>query len=147
MTAIATRSSRSISPSTTAIRSRTNRGARNALLWIAQSLLALLFLFAGGMKLVLPLAALTAQMHMPGAFLRVLGVLEIAGALGLVLPGLFHTRTRLTPLAAAGLVVIMAGATSATMITMGVLAATGPVAIGVIAGLIGVGRWETSSFR
>ncbi|HWT46064.1 MAG TPA: DoxX family protein, partial [Vicinamibacterales bacterium] len=100
-----------------------------------------------GMKLVLPLAALTAQMHMPGAFLRVLGVLEIAGALGLVLPGLFHTRTRLTPLAAAGLVVIMAGATSATMITMGVLAATGPVAIGVIAGLIGVGRWETSSFR
>lgn len=146
MTAIAARSSRSISASTLTVRSRSNHGTRNALLWIAQSLLALLFLFAGGMKLVLPLAALTAQMHMPGAFLRVLGVLEIAGALGLVLPGLFHTRTYLTPLAAAGLVIIMAGATSATMITMGVLPAIGPFAIGIVAGLIGVGRWETSSF-
>jgi len=93
MTAIAARSSRSISPSMLAVRSRSNQGTRNALLWIAQSLLALLFLFAGGMKLVLPLAALTAQIHLPGAFLRVLGVLEIAGALGLVLPGLFHVRT------------------------------------------------------
>ena len=143
MTAIATRPSHLISQSTPRVRTRS---ARNTLLWIAQSLLALLFFGAGAMKLVLPLAPLTAQMHMPGAFIRILGVLEFAGALGLVLPGLFHTRTRLTPLAAAGLVIIMAGATSATMITMGALPAIGPFALGIIAGLIAVGRWEGSSF-
>jgi uncharacterized membrane protein YphA (DoxX/SURF4 family) len=140
MTALA---ARSISQSTP--RART-RSTRNTLLWIAQSLLALTFLATGTMKLVLPLAVLTAQMHVPGAFIRILGVLEFAGALGLVLPGIFHTRTRLTPLAAAGLVIIMAGATSATMITMGVLPATGPFALGIVAGLIAVGRWNTSSF-
>lgn len=147
MTAIAADSSRAAARpiSRPASRART-RSARNILLWIAQSLLAVLFLTTGGMKLVLPLAALTAQIHMPGAFIRVLGVLELAGALGLVLPGIFRTRTRLTPLAAAGLVIIMAGATSATMLTMGTLPAIGPFAVGIIAGLIAVGRWESSSF-
>ena len=45
-------------------------------LWIVQGLLALLFLFAGGMKLVLPLEELTAQMPLPGLFVRFIGVAE-----------------------------------------------------------------------
>jgi len=53
-------------------------------LWIVQGLLALLFLFAGGMKLVLPLEAMTQQMPLPlpGWFLRFIGVAEVLGAMG-----------------------------------------------------------------
>ena len=71
-------------------------------LWIVQALLALLFLFTGGMKLVLPIEELTAEMPLPGLFVRFIGVAEVLGALGLVLPGLLRIRPGLTPLAAAG---------------------------------------------
>src|SRR6266536_49402 len=71
-------------------------------LWIVQGLLALLFLFAGGMKLVLPLEKLTGPMPLPlpGLFLRFIGVAEVLGAIGLILPGLLRIRPGLTPLAA-----------------------------------------------
>ena len=78
----------------------------NVVLWIIQVLLALLFLFAGGMKLILPIEEMTKQMPMPGLFLRFIGVCEVLGALGLILPGLLRIRPGLTPLAAAGLVII-----------------------------------------
>ncbi|RPJ82398.1 MAG: DoxX family protein, partial [Acidobacteria bacterium] len=84
-------------------------------LWACQGLLALLFLFAGGIKLVLPLEALKGPIELPGLFLRFIGVVEVLGALGLVLPGLLRIRTGLTPLAAAGLLIIMIGATSLTV--------------------------------
>jgi uncharacterized membrane protein YphA (DoxX/SURF4 family) len=64
----------------------------NAALWIAQVLLALLFLFAGGIKLVLPLEALKGPVPLPGLFLRFLGVCEVLGAIGLVLPALLRIR-------------------------------------------------------
>ena len=58
-------------------------------LWFVQGLLALLFLFAGGMKLIMPIEALSAQMAvpLPGAFLKFIGLAEVAGAIGLILPG------------------------------------------------------------
>src|SRR5712692_9135189 len=59
-------------------------------LWIVQGVLALLFLFAGGMKLVMPIEALTEQMPLPGAFVRSIGVAEVLGAMGLILPGLLR---------------------------------------------------------
>ena len=74
-------------------------------LWIVQVLLAVVFLFTGGSKLAMPSAVLAAQSHLPGAFMKFIGVCEILGALGLVLPGLFHVQQRLTPLAAACLIV------------------------------------------
>ena len=80
-------------------------------LWILQGLLALLFLFAGGMKFVIPAADLTKGTTLPVAFLRFIGVCEVAGGLGLILPGLLRIRVGLTPLAAAGLLIIMIGAT------------------------------------
>ena len=84
----------------------------NVALWIVQALLALLFLFAGGMKLVMPIEELTKQMPLalPGWFIRFIGVVEVLGALGLILPWLTGIRPGLTPLAAAGLVILMAGA-------------------------------------
>src|SRR5207247_10952995 len=55
-------------------------------LWIVQGLLALLFLFAGGVKLVLPLEELTKQMPLPGPLARFTGVAAPLGASGLILP-------------------------------------------------------------
>ena len=55
-------------------------------LWIVQGLLALLFLFAGGMKLMLPIEALTQQIPPPGLFLRFIAVCEVLGGIDLILP-------------------------------------------------------------
>jgi hypothetical protein len=67
-------------------------------------------------------------------------VAEVLGALGLVLPGLFRTRTELTPLAAAGLVIIMVGATVLTVLTMGIMIAVIPLTVGVFTAFVGYGR-------
>jgi hypothetical protein len=75
----------------------------NIALWIVQGLLAVLFIFAGGMKLVVPIETLTQQTPLPGLFVRFIGVAELLGGLGLVLPWLLRIRPFLTPLAAAGL--------------------------------------------
>lgn len=84
----------------------------NRFLWVIQILLALLFLFAGAMKFIMPVEEMTKQMpSMSGGFLHFIGLCEILGGLALVLPGLFRTARWLTPLAAALLVIIMVGAT------------------------------------
>jgi hypothetical protein len=111
---------------------------------VVQALLALLFLFAGGTKLVISAAALTAQTPLPAAFLRFIGTMEILGGLGLVLPGLLHTQVKLTPLAAAGLVIIMVGAVVVTIQTMGVALAALPFVTGVLASFVAYGRWRVA---
>jgi hypothetical protein len=118
-------------------RSHVRSGTR---LWIAQGVLAALFLFAGGMKLAMPAAALAAQSHLPGAFMKFIGLAETLGALGLVLPGLFHIRERLTPLAAWGLVIIMAGAVVTTLIQGAGAGAIVPALVGLLASYVARGR-------
>ena len=73
-------------------------------LWILQVLLGLLFVWAGGFKLVVPIATMTSQMPtpMPRWFLWFIGVAELLGGLGLIVPSLLRMRPGLTPLAAAG---------------------------------------------
>ena len=83
----------------------------NIALWVVQALLAALFLFAGGMKFVMSIEEMTKQVPLPGWFLHFIGVVEVLGALGLILPWLTRIRPGLTPLAAAGLAIIMIGAT------------------------------------
>jgi uncharacterized membrane protein YphA (DoxX/SURF4 family) len=117
----------------------------NIALWIIQVLLALLFLFAGGTKLVLPIDVLTAmgspnQVHLPGLLIRFIGVCEVLGALGLILPGLFRKRTDLTPLAAAGLLIIMIGATVLTIIGDGIALAMPPLIVGLLCAFVAYGR-------
>src|SRR6266699_3231977 len=112
----------------------------NTALWIIQVLLALLFLFTGGMKLILPIAEMTKQMPMPGWFLRFLGVAEVLGAVGLVLPGLLRIRPGLTPLAAALLVIIMIGATVVTLAGGQVAPALIPAVVGLLAASVAYGR-------
>ena len=116
-------------------------------LWIIQVLLALLFLFAGGTKLVLPIDVLTSmgspnQVHLPGLLIRFIGVCEVLGGLGLILPGLLRIRRGLTPLAAAGLAIIMAGATVLTIMGDGVMLALMPLATGLLAAFVAYGRRE-----
>ncbi|HET9985709.1 MAG TPA: DoxX family protein [Longimicrobiales bacterium] len=119
-------------------RGRSRKAA--AALWSVQVLLALLFLFAGGMKLVLPIEALTGQMQVPGAFVRFIGVCEVLGALGLVLPGLLHVHEELTPLAARGLAIIMTGAIGATLAGGSVVGALLPLVVGLLATLVASAR-------
>jgi len=114
----------------------------NRLLWVVQVLMALLFLFAGGAKLVMSAAELTAQTPLPAAFLRFIGVMETLGGLGLVLPGMLRTRTVLTPLAAAGLSIIMVGAVVVTIQTMGLALAALPFVTGVLVLFVAYGRWR-----
>jgi uncharacterized membrane protein YphA (DoxX/SURF4 family) len=113
-------------------------------LWVLQVLLGLLFMFAGGSKLVMPIEEMTKEVAMPGWFLRGIGVCELLGGLGLILPGLFRIRTGLTPLAAAGLVIIMIGATVVTVMYMGVGMALVPFIVGVLAAFVAYARWRVA---
>ena len=116
-------------------------------LWIVQVLLAALFLFAGGTKLVLPIDVLTSmgspnQVHLPGLLIRFIGVCEVLGALGLVLPGLLRVKPGLTPLAAGGLVIIMIGATVLTIAGDGIGPALVPLVVGLLTAFVAYGRWR-----
>jgi uncharacterized membrane protein YphA (DoxX/SURF4 family) len=124
----------------------------NILLWIIQVLLALLFLFAGGTKLVLPLETLKSmgspnQILLPGLLIRFLGVVEVLGALGLILPGLLRIKPRLTPLAAAGLTILMIGAVALTIAGDGVGAAIVPFVTGLLSAFVAYGRWRVAPLR
>lgn len=110
-------------------------------LWIVQGLLALVFLFSGGSKLVTPSDVLAQQSHLPVAFMKFIGVCEVLGAVGLVLPGLTHIRPGLTTLAAALLVVIMIGATVITAIVFPSLFAL-PFVVLLLTAFVAYGRWR-----
>jgi hypothetical protein len=109
-------------------------------LWTIQGLLAVLFLFAGVAKLMMPVEMLTEQTALPGAFMQFIAVAEVLGAIGLVFPGLVKIRTGLTPLAAAGLVIIMIGATVLSLGTLGVEAAIMPLVVGIFCACVAYGR-------
>jgi hypothetical protein len=114
----------------------------NYTLWTVQWILALIFLFAGAIKLILPVAELTRQITLPGLFLRFIGVAEVLGGAGLVLPGLLRIRQELTSLAAAGLLIIMIGATALMFSLGGVGQALLPLAAGLMAGFVAWKRFR-----
>ena len=86
----------------------------NIALWIVQALLALAFLMSGGMKLMRSKEELAPMMgwveDVSPNTIRLIGLLEVLGAIGLILPALTGILPWLTPLAAVGLVLIMVGA-------------------------------------
>src|SRR5258708_8876851 len=86
----------------------------NIALWIVQILVALAFLMAGSMKVSQPIDTLKQNMgwaaHTTCGIVRLVGTLEILGALGLILPAGTHILSWLTPIAAAVLVLTMIGA-------------------------------------
>lgn len=119
----------------------------NILLWILQILLALLFIFAGGMKLVMSTEALIAmgppdQIVFPGWFYKFIGLCELLGGLGLILPGLLRRQQHLTPLAAIGLAIIMIGAVVTTAMAFGIAPAISPLIVGLLCAFVAYGRWK-----
>jgi len=81
-------------------------------LWTVQVLLALAFVMAGGMKLTAPIAELAAQMawvdSSPALLVRFIGLAEVLGAIGLIVPAATRILPWLTALAGAGLATVMA---------------------------------------
>jgi uncharacterized membrane protein YphA (DoxX/SURF4 family) len=121
---------------------RSSRKGLSIALWIVQGLLAALFLFAGVMKLVLPPEELKGPVAFPVLFLRFIGVAELLGGLGLILPGLLRIKPALTPLAAAGLLIIMIGATAISVATGPITTGIVPFVCGLLLLLIAYYRWK-----
>jgi hypothetical protein len=84
----------------------------------------------------------------PGAFLRFIGVAELLGGIGLILPALLRIKPGLTPLAAAGLVIIMIGAVGTVLAGGGGAGmAAVPAVTGLLAGFVAYGRWRLAPIR
>jgi len=83
----------------------------NIVLWIVQILLAAAFGMFGFTKLTQPLDTMVAMMPWvtatPELLVRFIGLTEVAGALGLILPGITKIQPRLTAYAGVGLVLVM----------------------------------------
>lgn len=116
----------------------------SVILWILQVLLGLLFIFAGVMKFVMPVEEMNAQAPVvfPGLFLHFIGISEILGGLGLILPSLLRLQPRLTSLAALGLAMIMAGATVMGLMGPVKTAAVFPFIICLLCVFVAYGRWR-----
>jgi hypothetical protein len=110
-------------------------------LWIVQAVLALVFIFAGSVKLIMPLDLLVAQTSLPGLFVRFIGIAEVLGGLGLILPGLLRIRPGLTPLAAFELANVTVGAAVITFATTSdPLLSLMPLAVAGLCGFVAYGR-------
>src|SRR6185369_2649587 len=120
---------------------------KNTVLWIVQGLLAAVFLLSGGLKLVMSAEQMIEQtkasggVMLPVAFVRFIGVCEILGGIGLVVPWLTGIRPGLTPLAAVGLVIIMIGASVLNVMSTIPAVAILTVILGLLAALVARGRW------
>ena len=84
----------------------------NVFLWIVQAVLAAAFAMTGIQKLTQSKEKVPAIDGFPPGALRLLGVAEVLGALGLILPAVTGIAPVLTPIAASGLAVVMVGAVS-----------------------------------
>ena len=118
----------------------------NRVLWVLQILLAALYLFAGGFKVMAAPEDMRASPADPipsenmVLFLRLIGGLEVLGALGLILPGVTGIRRHLTSIAAGCLAVIMLGAIVVSFMQMGPSAAIMPLVVGILDLVVMVGR-------
>ena len=113
----------------------------NIVLWILQILLGLLFLFSGSMKFIMSADQMTqgAPVALPIWFLHFIGVCEMLGGIGLIVPWLTGIKRGLTPLAASLLIVIMIGATTISAM-MGITYAILPFVVGLLLLVVARGR-------
>jgi hypothetical protein len=104
---------------------------------------------SGSMKLFSPADMLEAQTPLPILLVRFIGACEVAGALGLILPGLLRIRPSLTPLAAACLVVLMICATILTpiLISPDPIMMLVPATLGLLAAVVAYARTRLAPLR
>jgi hypothetical protein len=115
----------------------------NAALWVAEGFVALVMALTGTAKVVLPREALAKRMHWAATWppwrIKVLGLAELAGAVGLVVPRATGIAPVLTPIAALCLAALMAGAVRTHQrLGEGFLPAAviGALCVGIAAGLL-----------
>jgi hypothetical protein len=120
----------------------------NVGLWVLQVLLGLFMAVASGLpKLIVPMEMLPMPIPIPGPLLAFIGVAEIAGGLGLILPGLLKLRPGLTPLAAAGLGLVAIGGMAYQIAAGEPGNAVFALAIVVLCAIVGYGRWQVAPHR
>jgi uncharacterized membrane protein len=115
--------------------------------WVVQILLAVFFVYGGLIKLAppdtLPGAALIDWLlsPLPKALVYFTGVTEMLGGAGLILPLYSRILPILTPMAAIGLIIEMAGATVFIPIYYSYVFAASPVVTGLLLAFVGYGCW------
>jgi putative oxidoreductase len=134
---------------TVSLKPRRSR-ALHIFLWVAQVMLALVFGFAGAMKLLTPVAELAkngAWMQDWWPLIRFIGISEVAGALGMLLPGLSRIKPKLTSLAAVGLFTIMVLATGFHLVRGEANHAPMTIILGALAAFVAWGRHRKAPIR
>ena len=114
-------------------------------LWIAQVLLALVFGFAGAMKVFSPIEELAknaAWIRDSEFLIRFIGISELCGALGMLLPSLTRIKPKLTSLAAVGLFIIMVLATGFHLMQGEAKFTPMTLTIGALAAFVAWGRFR-----
>jgi hypothetical protein len=115
----------------------------NVGLWVLQVLLGLFMALASGLpKLILPIDALPMPIPIAGPLLVLIGAAEVAGGLGLILPGIFKIQPGLTPLAAAGLGLIAIGGTVYQLAAGEPGNAMFAVVVAVLCAFVAYARWQ-----
>ena len=115
----------------------------NIALWILQVLLAGVFIMAGGFKLLTPAEEMLAMgMTVPTLVLRIAGITELLGALGLILPSVLRIQPQLTSIAAF-LLALQVGLAAVVHLVMGeVDAIVPPLFLLVLCGIVAYGRFN-----
>ena len=125
--------------------------ALNVILWIAQVVLAVMFIMAGFMKTTMPIEQLSASLpwtkDVPVWVVRFIGTSEFLGALGLILPSLLRIKSILTPVAAMGIIAIMVMAAIFHVTTTEFSGVVFTVILASAAAFIGWGRWNKYRFK
>jgi putative oxidoreductase len=137
-------SSISLSASKSASKTRPS-SVLNVSLWIVQFLLAGVFTMTGFMKIATPIAVLAQKMAWVAnapALVRFIGICEIAGAIGLILPSAFQVRPRLTAYAATGLFAIMLLAIPFHLYRGEAKVIAVPILLGLMAAFVAWGRFR-----
>ena len=113
-------------------------------LWVVQILLALIFATTGTMKVAQPIAALAASLgwpgHVPPALVRFIGIAELLGAAGLILPAATRIAPALTPLAAGALTLVMLLASLVHISRAEFTILPVPVGVGALCAFVAWGR-------
>lgn len=88
-----------------------NTKAMNIALWVVQALLGAMFIMAGGMKAAQPVEALAESLpwvtSTPAALVKFIGISELLGGIGILLPSILRIKPSLSVLAAYGLALVM----------------------------------------